>query len=339
MSKPTISTQQKQVQKDLNFLITEKGLTQSKLANLTGRSPSVISEIIKEARTFAPGILNTISERLAKYLAQGDLIQEVEQYQVIYNTAMKALKGQKNSKKRMTSVFEHLVGGSGLGKTAVMSEFANSYKEFVYMVRLDRGMSWRELLQGIAYEMGMLKEEGKGSQREVKRLQSSKLLDMITRKIEEIVVDESVGNFPVLIIDEGEEIPNATLRKIKNLYTATEGMLSIIICGINKNKNRLYKLAGMRPDGSLKDQMIQNEYTTFVRRINFVTVPQISIDDLTIFCKHKGITSQKAMDIIYTTGLWWNYQIASDMIANDGAEAYNKIKDESTFRAMCAQFM
>jgi hypothetical protein len=168
---------------------------------------------------------------------------------------------------------------------------------------------------------------------------------MIANYIEKLDVDSKAGNFPVLIIDEAEMMPKATLLKIKNLYTATEGMLSIIICGINKTKDRLYKLAGMRPDGSLKDQDIQNEFTTFVRRLNIVQIPAISIDDLTIYCRKMGITNIKLVEIIYNTGLWWNYQIANDMIANEGAEKFNQlITDkngtiEGKFRAMCSQFM
>ena len=338
MTKATIPNQQKDIKKALLYLTEEKKMKQSQIAKLTGRSPSVISEILKDDRAFAPGVLNIMAERLAKYTQKSDLIAEVSQYQVIYNTLVKAIKGEKR-KRKTTAVFEHIIGGSGLGKTEVSKDFANEYKQFVYMVRLDRGMSYRELLEGIAYEMGLLKEEGKGSTRGIKRIQSSKLLDMITQKIETIVVDSSVGSYPVLIIDEAEEIPNATLRKVKNLYTAVEGMLSIVISGINRNKDRLYKLAGMKLDGSLRDQMVQNEYTTFVRRINFVTVPQISIEDLNIFCAHHGITSTKAIDIIYTTGLWWNYQIASDMVEHYGAEVFNKIKEERSFRTMCAQFM
>jgi transcriptional regulator with XRE-family HTH domain len=237
MTKVTISNQQKETKKTILTLITEKGMNQSQIAKLTGRSPSVINEILKDGRSFGPGVINIISERLAKYVQKSELIQDLSQYQVIAGTLQKAIIGEKKRKKS-TALFEHIIGGSGLGKSEVAKEFANKHKQFVYLVRLDRGMSYRELLEAVAFEMGLLKEAGKGSSRGVKRMQSSKLLDMITQKIETIVVDTSIGNYPVLIIDEAEEIPNATLRRVKNLYTAVEGMLSIVLVGINKNKGR-----------------------------------------------------------------------------------------------------
>lgn len=293
-----LSSAQIELQKNVIALVKNKGFKPAKIANITGRSAGTISDLINGKKVMSERLIAIISEKLKHYIEvkENTLVEGVSQYKYIWNTTNYCHKNP---------MFALLTGDTGVGKSEVLKKFTQSNKNS-WIVRIDKGTSWRELLQTIAGEFGLLEAEGKGKNRIQKREGSAKLLEKIRSFVE--VAEE----LPLLIIDEAEEIPNATLRKLKNLYTATEGLLSIIICGITKTKTRIAKLAGLSSEW-LPNGKEQNEYTTFARRLKRYDVPAISFEDIKVFCIANGITNEKTHN--YAFKKWWNYELANHIVS------------------------
>jgi hypothetical protein len=153
-----------------------------------------------------------------------------------------------------------------------------------------------------------------------KRFSSSYLLDKIIAQVE-----EKADSNPMLIIDESEVARNILFKEIKNLQTATEGLLSIVIVGITDVMNRIGRMAGLEcrayetQTGSgnytykwypVKEN--SNHYTTFARRISVFRIDNISTEDIAKFCEEKGITNKKVVTM--AAARWWNYDEADRAI-------------------------
>ncbi len=335
-----ISKLQGEVKSMLERLMKDELYSTVELRYLTGISVKEIEAILEDSKHYSLGFLNNLLDRIENNEGKHELVEDVSQFQKIWHTAMQARKGRRNRKHRVEPCFDLLVGGSGLGKSKVMRAFANQSRSSVYMVRLDKTLHYRELLERIALEMGLL-DLGvhKAPEKRKSNWTAKYLMRIILNKLETNTDSNLSNTYPILIIDEAEEIPPKTLRKIKNFHTATEGLISIIICGMPETKLRLFKIAGLKKDGTLKHAYEQNIYTPFVRRMNVVSIPRISSNDLSVFCKYHGIDNKRTVDIIFSSGMWWNYQIATDMILHYGAETLNTMKDEKQFKALCSEFV
>jgi len=129
----------------------------------------------------------------------------------------------------------------------------------------------------------------------------------------------------MLIIDEAEILTRAVWRQLKNLYTATEGLLAICIVGITSIKHTIGRMAGLeviryntnqqqtayieyfRP---LRDE--NNIFTTFARRLKLFHIATPSADDIEEFCRTKGIINKQVIELACQR--WWNYEMADTSI-------------------------
>ena len=178
------------------------------------------------------------------------------------------------------------------------------------MIRI-KAFSWNRFLYEVATEMGAKLD------RKRLRFSTSYLMDKIIA-----IVEEKADSNPMLIIDESEVARNSFFKDIKNLRTATEGLLSIVIVGITEVMTRIGKISGLEcrayeTTGGFNYKWYptrenSNIYTTFARRISVFRIDNISTDDIAAFCAEKGIKNNKV--IALAAARWWNYEEADKAI-------------------------
>lgn len=284
----------------LIVLMQQKGLKNNEIASITGHSEGTISEIVKNKRPFSNKLIHNMQNKLNDYMQEGDLVTSLRQYNIMMNIARL---GKEASDMRL------IVGNTGIGKSVVFKKFASENKACYYF-KIDRAYTWNKFLLEINRIMGI----------EVEKRTSNALLDNIIRKIE-----QTCGDNPKLIIDEAEILTRAVWKNIKNLYTATEGLLSIDIVGITEVKNTIAKMAGLkaiRYNTSAKQSAYveyfkpireeSNIFTTLARRIKIFHVVTPTSDDIEDFCRTKGITNKEVIELACQR--WWNYDMADTSI-------------------------
>ncbi|MBY0244791.1 MAG: ATP-binding protein [Sphingobacteriaceae bacterium] len=288
-----ISKQQQELSTQINNMMRNKGINQAVVSRIARCSTGTVSDLLGGKKQFSNRLLNIIGERIKVYAStDGDkeLIKELRQFKIINSVTAECHK---------QAVFGLLVGNTGLGKSIALQYYTKKNKN-TYYIKIDRKLTWNQLLNLIAMEFGLM--TAKGKKREVKRYQTNKLMDMITSFI------ESQEQIPCLIIDESEGLSLAVLKNFKNLYTATQDLLSIVICGITDVRNKIAKIAGLDHEWLPKEDE-SNVYTTFARRLKRFTIPNISMDDMQVFCGKFGIVDAKI--IALATKMWWNYDEAA----------------------------
>ena len=282
-----ISATQTQFREKLNAMKANKGLKNNEIANITGRSESVISEILNEKRQFDDKLIYSMMSKLSDYFQEGDLVTTLPQYGKMYNIAESCKKA---------SDMRLVVGNTGIGKSVVFKKYASETPD-VYYLKVDRPYSWNKFLLEVNRVMGI----------DIQKKTTTVLLDNIIRKVE-----ICSGNSPMLIIDEAEVLRNPIYKQIKNLHTATEGLLGIILVGITEVKSRIAKLDWLDPYSWKPNREDSNMYTTFARRLKVLRIDNIGSEDIAEFCHMKGIVNQDVITL--AADKWWNYAEADRAI-------------------------
>lgn len=296
-----ISRLQSQFRSKLLALQQSKKLRNNEIAAITGRSESTISELLNNKRSFADALIYSMQNKLNDYMQESELVTTLRQYTVMMGIAERC---------KQASDMRLVVGNTGIGKTVVFRKFA-AENQAVYYFKVDRQYTWHKFLMAICRVMA-IEVEGRRS--------SNNLLDAIVRKVE-----QTCGDKPMLNIDEAEILTRAVWRQLKNLYTATEGLLAICIVGITGIKSTLARMAGLevvryntsrqqtaymeyfRP---IRDE--NNIFTTLVRRLKLFHIATPTPDDIEEFCRTKGITNPDVIAI--ACARWWNYEVADTTI-------------------------
>ena len=301
MEKIEITVQQASLRDKLIALMEKKKLKPSEIARITGRSEGTISELLRDKKTFTPKLLTVIYDSLKNYLGE-ELLVETRQYSKMWNIAYT---GKKASDMRL------VVGNSGIGKSVLFKKFAEE-NESCWYVKIDcKETTWNQFLFKVATEMGAILDAKR------KRFSTTYLLN----KIVSVIEAKSESN-PQLIIDESEFAKNSFFKEIKGLREKTTGLLSIVIVGITELMPRIGRMSGLEcrayetSNGynyrwyPVKEN--HNQYTTFARRISVFRINNISTDDISHFCKEKGITNKKVINL--ACDRWWNYDEANRAI-------------------------
>ena len=291
-----ISSLQNQLKEKLLSIKSNKGLKNNEIATICGRSESVISEILNEKRQFDDKLIYSMISRLSDHLQEGDLVTTLRQYSKMFNIAQTCKK---------TSDMRLVVGNTGIGKSVVFKKFASENQD-VYYFKVDRRYSWNQFLFELTRIMGI----------EIVKCRANALLDNIIRKVE-----QTSGNNPLLIIDESEVLGNPIFKQIKNLHTATEGLLGIIIVGITDVKTRIAKISWLDPYTWRPNREDSNMYTTFARRLKVFRIDNITPGDIEEFCRTKGILNDDVIRI--ASERWWNYAEADRAIKRASGFGFN----------------
>lgn len=286
-----ISERQKTLSEKVQALKDKKGLSGADLARITGRSEGTISDLLGAKKSFSDKLLGLIHDSLRDYIGENELI-ETRQHQRIWNIAKSA---------KSASDFRLVVGNTGIGKSVVFRKFAEENQCCCYCKIYNRNITWNNFLSDVCKGFGVRMKTGK------KRYYTSELLNAFIGYVE-----ENSDKNPMLVIDESEVMRNIFFKEFKNLRTATEGLLSIVLVGITEVESRIAKLAGLDPKTWIPNREDSNQYTTFARRIKHFRIPNISTDDMISFCKANGIESNKTAEQLSLR--WWNYDEADRFI-------------------------
>jgi len=295
-----VSELQEQFRQKLMQLKASKKLKNNEIASITGRSESVVSEIIGRKRAFADTLIYSMMNKLNDYLQESSLVTSLRQYTVMMGIAERC---------KQASDMRLVVGNTGIGKTVVFRKFAAENKA-VYYLKVDRPYTWHKFLLEVTRVMGINPE----------KTGSNALLDAIVRKVEQTSADK-----PMLVVDEAEILTRAVWKQLKNLYTATEGLMAICIVGITSIKHTLARMAGLevvRYNTStqqtayieyfkpLRDD--NNIFTTFARRLKLFHISTPTAADIEEFCRTKGIANRQVIELACQR--WWNYEMADTAV-------------------------
>ncbi|MDD3079120.1 MAG: AAA family ATPase [Paludibacter sp.] len=301
MTQIQISAKQASLRDKLKSLMEKKSLKPAEIARITGRSEGTISELLRDKKTFSDKLLNVIYDSLSDYMGEDELVY-TRQMNKMWNVATS---GKKMGDMRL------VVGNTGVGKSIVFKKFAEE-NESCYYVKIDRKeMTWNRFLLQVATEMSVKLD------RKRIRFSTSYLMDKIIA-----MVEEKADSNPLIIVDESEVARNSFFKDMKNLRTATEGLLGIVIVGITGVMNRIGKISGLECRTYENNGVFNykwyptrennNIYTTFARRISVFRIDNISTDDIIEFCASKGITNINVQKL--AANRWWNYDEADKSV-------------------------
>ena len=295
MAKITITEKQASLRDKLKVLMDKKSLKAVEIARITGRAEGTISDLLNSKKSFSDKLLNVMFDTLKDYMGEDNLVA-TRQKNKIWNITQA---GKNMSDMRL------IVGNTGVGKSTVLRKFAEE-NECCWYIKIDRKeMTWNRFLFRLATEMGVKLDKNR------KRFSTSFLLDQII-----LMVEEKADSNPIVIVDESEVAKNSFFKEFKNLRTATEGLLCIIIAGITDVMNKIGKIAGLECRQYQSANGIaqrwyptkenSNQYTTFARRISVFRIDNISTEDIASFCEEKGITNKQVIKL--ASERWWNYE-------------------------------
>lgn len=289
-SQEPVSELQMQLKEKLEVLKRQKGLKNNEIAVITGRSEGTVSDLLGSKKAFSENLIYSVMNKLGDYFQDGELVTTLRQYTKMWNIATACKKA---------ADMRLVVGNTGIGKSVVFKKFA-AENEYCYYLKIDRKLTWNKFLLAVNRAMGI----------EVQRKSSNALFDAVITKVEHIS-----GHYPMLIIDESEVLDNAIFKGMKNLYTATEGLMGVLIVGITDVAKRLGKIAGLQVEYQrniinfypYRDD--SNQYTTMVRRLNGFRIDNVEAGDIEEFCHTKGIVDKEVIKL--AARKWWNFDVAA----------------------------
>ncbi len=283
MKQPVISDKQLALRDKILLIKEKKSLNSAELSRITGRSEGTISDLIGNKKAFSDKLILLVTDLLRDYMGEADLV-ETSQYAKMWNIAKI---GKQESDIRL------VVGNTGIGKSVVFKKFAEENSHTCYYKIVDNKLTWNNFLLDVCVRFG-LKLPNK------KRIFTTELMKTLVTYVE-----EHADRNPMLIVDESEVMRNTFFKEFKNLRTATEDLLSIVIVGITEVESKIARLAGLDPKTWLPSREDSNQYTTFARRIKHFRIQNISTDDIRHFCLQKGIVNDAV--IKEAQSKWWNY--------------------------------
>lgn len=169
-------------------------------------------------------------------------------------------------------------GPSGTGKTYACNVFKRRFPANTYLVKCNATDNAKEFVQGICAEVGIADVGSKG-----------KLVKRIAEHL------TGLGNDPILIIDEAENLGRAGIEIVKVLADLLENRVALAIVGLDIRK---ILLTGSKRK---KQGFIQTN-----RRFSYgwIECAPVTANDITEVCNSIGITTRSA--------LTWMYQNITD---------------------------
>jgi len=246
----------------LKTKIADRQLSQSKAAKLTGVSSANLSHIVND-RWHDKVISNNIWQKISRWVEYEQNgtswhIVETPNYRRIYNMCRDA----QESRVMLAISAKH-----GTGKTVALRSYQDKHPQESFYIECKKHWSCKRFLNQLRKSLGM---------------------DQDARTIDEMFDDivEHLGRkqYPLLIIDEADELKEEAFGFIKSLYNELEGVCGFIICGGNHLRKRIER--GVR----LCKQSYQEIYSRCGDE--FHAMHTIDKDTITAICKENGITEK-----------------------------------------------
>jgi len=275
MVKLTDLQKKKIVQAAATYLAEHKDVSQVQLARLAGIEKTYMNQILRgKTHIGNTEISDKYYTAIAAYLAIP--VQSVSWGH--FNTFNFKKIVNKLTATRSNTDRCGIDGASGTGKTYACNVFKRRFPSSTFLVKCNATDNAKEFVQSICTELGISEVGTKG-----------KLVKNIAHHL------INMGNNPILIIDEAENLGRAGIEIVKVLADLLEGRVAFAIVGLDIRK---ILLTGSKRK---KQGFIQAN-----RRFSYgwIECTPVSSGDITEVCNAIGITSRSA--------LTWMFQNVTD---------------------------
>ncbi|MDL2254991.1 AAA family ATPase [Parabacteroides sp. OttesenSCG-928-K15] len=182
---------------------------------------NVNSVIIKDS--YYKKIADVIGIRCEK--VYWDTIQ-TPQYEMILEELIDAKQGGRE---------KMIIGDPGCGKTYTLKEFRKAYPADTYCITVSSLHSITDIISELCDLVGVMKAGGSATR--IKRLHD---------KMESLKLS---GSYPIVILDESENLRPSQLRMVKALYDALTGYCPIVMIGTDQLLRKIERLREKDEDG------------------------------------------------------------------------------------------
>ena len=267
MAKLTQIQKLEQLPAAIDRYLTENSTTQVALAKLAGIDKAYVNQIIKKNETIGKAqIADKYYEAIA--LAIGFKLEKT--YWMHFNTfnfkqAIITFENAREKKIRLG-----VDGDTGLGKTYAAEMYKRKYPSSVFLVKCSSIENSKEFAINLANEVGVSPLGTKGA--------------IVKRVCEKI---KTLGNNPMLIIDEFENSKSGNIPTVKTIADELQGYAAVVVIGIDVQK-MLAKGAERRKNGFIQTNRRWSFGWTYLD-------PSIS-EDIEAICIEVGITNKPAQN-------------------------------------------
>lgn len=229
--------QKKQIISDAIKYMEDKGLSQTRLAAITGINEGYLSNMIrgnffiKMANNHQVEIdekwFYLLSEKIGSEVEKSywETVPTPEFVQII--TALESFK--KTSRSGM------IVGPTGMGKTFTCEKFSNKHPQHTYKVTVNELHTLGDVLNDILQQMGS--DLGGTNHARLEKVMNK--LRWFKRQ----------GGKPIIILDEFENAKTPLIKTVKALYDGIKGYGSIVLIGTDQLPKKIARLKSLNRDG------------------------------------------------------------------------------------------
>lgn len=266
MTKLTDLQKKKIVQAATAYLAEHKDVSQVKLAQLTGVEKTYMNQMLNgKTHVGNTEIADKYYNAIASYL--GIPVKSVSWGH--FNTYNFKKIVNKLASTRENTDRCGIDGATGTGKTYACNVFKRRFPASTFLVKCNATDNAKEFVQGICTEVGISDVGTKGK---------------LVKRIAEHLIN--MGNNPILIIDEAENLGRAGIEIVKVLADLLENRVALAIVGLDIRKILL--------TGSKRKKQ---GYIQTNRRFSYgwIEVTPVTGSDIDEVCQAVGITSRSAL--------------------------------------------
>jgi hypothetical protein len=250
--------------------LSENSQTQVALAKLAGIDKAYVNQIAKSNEFIGKAqIADKYYEAIAK--AIGYTLEKTHWQH--FNTACYKDSYATFELARSNKIRLGIDGDTGLGKSYAAEMYKRKFPSQVFLVKISGIENSKEFAINLANEVGVTTTGTKGA-----------IVKRVCKKIKKI---KTLGNSPMLIIDEFENSKSGNIPTVKTIADELQGYAAVVVIGIDVQK-MLKKGAESRKNGFIQTN----------RRWNFGWTnldPSIE-EDIALICHEVGITNKPAIN-------------------------------------------
>ncbi len=267
MAKLTQNQKLEQIPDAIAAYLSESNTTQASLAKLAGIDKAYVNQIANRAESIGKAkIADKYYEAIA--MAIGYKIEKNHWQHFNTHNFKQAIITFENAREKKIRL--GIDGDSGLGKTYAATLYKRKHPKSIFLVKCSGIENSKEFAQNLAREVGVSDLGTKGT-----------IIRNVCSRI------KSLGDNPMVIIDEFENTKAGNIPTVKAIADELEGFAAVVVIGIDVQK-MLQKGADRRKNGFVQTNRRWSFGWTFLD-------PSIG-EDIESICIESGITNKAAQN-------------------------------------------